>query len=69
MGNIFLRKIKRLFQLIRLSLAGFYFDLFIKTYKNKGITLNIPLDETSLELKGTLFFNEYEADEAEFLDK
>jgi FkbM family methyltransferase len=67
MVKLLINKTRRAFQLLRLCTAGLYFQLFVKQYTNKGVTLNIPQNETSLELKGTLLFNEYEADEAEYL--
>lgn len=54
---------------IKLFLAGLYFTIFKKTYNNKGVKIYIPFYLTDFKFRGRFILNQYEVEEAKYLDK
>lgn len=76
----FLKAVRKLYKLIRhrsrykkikikLFIAGVYFSIFKKVYKNKGIVLNIPYHLTDYKFRGRFQLNLYEVEEAKYIDQ
>ncbi|WP_157893305.1 hypothetical protein [Salegentibacter sediminis] len=52
-----------------LLLAGIYFTIFKKTYKNNGLIIHIPFDLTDFQFRGRFALHQYEVEEAQYIDK
>lgn len=54
---------------IKLFLAGVYFTIFKRNYYNQGIKIHIPFNLTDFKFRGRFVLNQYEVEEAKYLEK
>ena len=64
-----LYKVYLSFQKVLLFFSGIYFTYFMKTYKQNGLNIHIPLELTNFIFRGRFALNRYEVQEAKYISK